>query len=160
MRERIVRGVVAYISRDDVPEYIGMESVLMIVKHNGPYKRHIALPGGKVMRGETVPHALEREIMEETNLKIDSFRYSGKIIFPDNRTRYRHITYDVDMFDCNVAEFSTMKAGSDAKEIFWLGGDYIVQPRVALPVRKIYIEKLRNQNRGAPEDFIKLDLTK
>lgn len=158
MKERTIRGVVSYISRE-VPEYEGMESVLMIVKHNGPYARHIALPGGKVEPDETDIDALRRELLEETNLELNNFRYSGRIIFPDNRPKFKHLSYDVNMFDCNVTDFSNMKAGSDAKEIFWLGGNYIIQERVALPVRKIYIEKLRNHNRGTPNDFIELDLT-
>lgn len=46
------------------------EKVLMVLRGNPPARNLWALPGGKIRPGETMAHAVEREIMEETGIKV------------------------------------------------------------------------------------------
>ncbi len=45
--------------------------ILLIKRKNPPYKGQWALPGGFVEYGESVEEAIKREVMEESNVKIE-----------------------------------------------------------------------------------------
>ncbi len=45
--------------------------ILLIKRKNAPYKGQWALPGGFVEYGESVEEAIKREVMEESNVKIE-----------------------------------------------------------------------------------------
>ena len=54
------------------------DDILVLVKQDGT----LDLPGGRVENGETIKFALQREINEETGLKVESvmqFRAMGSI---------------------------------------------------------------------------------
>lgn len=56
---------------------IHQNRVLLVQRGNAPAKGEWAIPGGKVELGETLRHAVEREIFEETGIKIRA----GEIIY-------------------------------------------------------------------------------
>lgn len=66
------------------------DNKILLVKHRKSGREYWLLPGGRVEWSETMPHALKRELLEETNLNV----HVGEIIFiseaisPDNN---RHI---------------------------------------------------------------------
>jgi 8-oxo-dGTP diphosphatase len=86
--------------------------VYLIKRKNDPFKGMWALPGGFVEYGETVEHAVEREVKEETGLHVKITNLVG--VFSDPKRDPRGHTVSV-VF---LAEPHGMpKAGSDAKDI-------------------------------------------
>lgn len=51
------------------------ESILMVQKNRGPYAGLYDLPGGSVEFSESIEHALQREIKEETNADMKGSRF-------------------------------------------------------------------------------------
>lgn len=51
------------------------ESILMVQKNRGPYTGLYDLPGGSIEFSESIEHALEREIKEETNANMKGSRF-------------------------------------------------------------------------------------
>lgn len=44
--------------------------VLLVLRANSPYKGEWAVPGGRVLSGETLQQAVEREVQEETGIVV------------------------------------------------------------------------------------------
>jgi 8-oxo-dGTP diphosphatase len=63
---------------------------LLLVRHSKQEMGYFMLPGGGVMRGETMTEALSREVEEETGLQVQAGKLLcvSETIFPD---RSRHI---------------------------------------------------------------------
>lgn len=80
----------ALIRRDD--------SVLMI-EHGKSGRRYWLLPGGGVEFGETVAAALEREMLEETNLKIKvgDLAFTSETIDPRGQRHVLHMVFWADI---------------------------------------------------------------
>lgn len=91
---------------DCIIDYKG--SIVLIERKNPPYGW--ALPGGFVDVGETVENAVRREMMEETNLKLQDLKQFHVYSDP-NRDKRMHTVAVV--FTARAAE--QPKAGDDAK---------------------------------------------
>lgn len=97
--------------------------VLLVRRKNPPAKGQWAIPGGKVHWGETLQEAAEREILEETGLRIKA----GEPVFtfdlidraPDGQIRFHYLIVDLQ------AEYvsGTIKAGDDVREVQWVSRD-------------------------------------
>ena len=106
-----VVGVGAVVIHDD--------RVLLIKRGKPPNQHQWAIPGGKVKPGETLQQAAEREIYEETGIKIRA----GKSVFTfehiehseDGRLRAHYVVTDL------LAEYVSgeIRAQSDAAEAKW-----------------------------------------
>ena len=90
------------------------DSVVLIKRKNLPFQGCFALPGGFVEENETVETACMREAKEETNLDLMNLKLIGVYSEPGRDPRGRMVTT---AFMAEVADFSIMKAGDDAKEI-------------------------------------------
>ena len=86
------------------------DRILVLVKQNGA----LDLPGGRVENGETVRSALQREINEETGLKVKIYEPVEKWSFyktPDQLIK--GITFECAYVDGNV------KLCGEHKRYFW-----------------------------------------
>ena len=91
-------------------------SILLVKRKKDPYKNQFALPGGFVNEGETIEEAIEREVYEETSLKVHPIDILGVYSDPtrDPRGHMMTVVFIVLMIR------GTPTAGDDAKEISWI----------------------------------------
>jgi len=92
------------------------DNILVLVKPNGT----LDLPGGRVENGETIKSALQREINEETGLKVEIHDPIEEWSFyktPDQLIK--GITLECDYLDGNV------KLCEEHKRYFWVAIDNI-----------------------------------
>jgi len=74
------------------------DSILLVKRAQEPGKGQWSLPGGAVELGETLTHALKREINEEVSIKIEVgglVRVLDRIVQdPQKRVRYHYVIVD------------------------------------------------------------------
>jgi ADP-ribose pyrophosphatase YjhB (NUDIX family) len=101
-----VVGVGAVIFRDG--------RLLIVKRSKDPGRGLWAVPGGKVLRGETLRSAVQREVAEETSLQVEvgDVAWVGEVIEPDH-----HLVL-ID-FHARVTG-GIPAAGDDAAELAWL----------------------------------------
>lgn len=92
-------------------------SVLLIQRKNPPHQFSWALPGGFVDPTEDLPAAAERELEEETNLKISNLRQIGAYGKPNRDPRGRVVTIAFTA-KIKIKDFEP-KAMDDAMNIGW-----------------------------------------
>jgi ADP-ribose pyrophosphatase len=94
--------------------------VLLVRRGQAPAKGQWAIPGGSVRLGETLQQAAEREILEETGIRI---RATSPVLTFDTierdengRIRFHYVIVDL------AAEYisGTLVAGDDADEARWV----------------------------------------
>jgi len=90
--------------------------VLMVRRKKGPFKDHLALPGGFVNEGETVEDAMKREAMEETALEVHPIEILGVYSDPRRDPR-KHIVTTVFV---GIIVNGEIRAGDDAASIEWI----------------------------------------
>lgn len=99
------------------------EKVLLVRRGQDPGAGRWAIPGGSVELGETLQQAAEREIWEETGIRIKAREpvLTFDVIEKDerNRVRYHYVIVDVaaDYIDGEPL------AGDDAAEARWISRD-------------------------------------
>lgn len=94
--------------------------ILLVKRKNPPAKNLWAIPGGKIKPGERMQEAAEREIFEETGLKIKA----GEPVFSfdviehdgDGNIQFHYVIVDL-MADYLSGE---LKASDDASEACWI----------------------------------------
>jgi ADP-ribose pyrophosphatase YjhB (NUDIX family) len=109
--ERPVVGVGAIV--------VSGESVALVKRAHEPLKGQWSLPGGAVEVGETLVEALEREVQEETGLRIRV----GPVVEildrvhrgADGRVEYHFVLID---YLCSVTG-GALAPGSDAADVCW-----------------------------------------
>jgi 8-oxo-dGTP diphosphatase len=106
--------------------------VLLIKRHNPPYKNMWALPGGFVDMDEDLLTAVERETYEETGLKLSGFTQLAAYGNPERDPRGRNvaIVHYVVIFEKLIP-----RAGDDAKDARWFDIDEL--PELAFDHAKI-----------------------
>jgi 8-oxo-dGTP diphosphatase len=112
--------------------------IVLIERLNIPYG--IALPGGFVDIGETVEHAIVREMKEETSLDISIESLLGVYSDPKRDKRFHAVSL---VYICK--SYGEPFAQDDAKEVFIYKKD------------EIPLEKLVFDHKKIMEDFLKIN---
>jgi ADP-ribose pyrophosphatase YjhB (NUDIX family) len=131
--------------------------VLVVRRGTEPLKGRWSIPGGLVELGETLKEAVEREVAEETGLRVES----GAVIevlnriyrdSPDGveRVRYHYVVVDT---VCRVIA-GVAGPGSDADEVRWItrGEWQDANPLNLEELTRLVIEKGWQMARTAGED--------
>lgn len=119
--------------------------ILLIQRKNPPFKNGWALPGGFVDMDETLEHAIERELQEETaliNIDLEQLHAFSK---PGRDPRGHTITI---VFWGILNHKQEAKAGDDAGKVEWFNFDNL--PQLAFDhdeVIKNAIQKLHYTNK-------------
>lgn len=134
----------------------GNISVLLVKRKFEPFKDAWALPGGFVLEDESLEEAVERELAEETGVKINYLEqlYTFGGIGRDPRGRVVSIAY----FGLVKPNAFKLTASTDAKEANWFNIEKL--PDLAFDHRKmlnIAIERLRGKITYEPIGFELLD---
>jgi 8-oxo-dGTP diphosphatase len=111
--DRPIVGVGAVVLRN--------RQVLLVRRASDPLRGQWSLPGGMLELGETLKKAAEREVLEETGLRVrvDEVLDVFDSIVPDaeGRTQFHYVLID---FLCHSSSGET-RAGSDVSEVAWAG---------------------------------------
>lgn len=117
------------------------ERVLLVRRGQPPSEDLWAIPGGSVEIGETLQEAAEREIFEETGIKIRAGEpvFTFDVIERDRTGKIRFHYVIVDL----VADYTSgdPNAGDDAAEARWVTAQQINVLRVSAPTLKLLKEK-------------------
>ncbi|WP_022665716.1 NUDIX hydrolase [Desulfospira joergensenii] len=101
------------------------DRILLVQRGNPPAKGVWAIPGGSVELGETLKQAVQREILEETGIRIRAGEpvYSFESIERDRDGKIRYHYYIVDF----EAEYlgGEIRAGDDAEKAEWVSADQL-----------------------------------
>ncbi|MPY78562.1 MAG: NUDIX domain-containing protein [Actinophytocola sp.] len=87
--------------------------LLLIQRGHEPAAGKWSLPGGRVLRGESLTDAVTRELREETGLTVEPRSLAGIV------TRGR---YEIHDYFCTVVT-GALLAGDDAADARWVDGD-------------------------------------
>jgi len=110
------------------------DKILLVKRKNEPAAGQWAIPGGKVKWGETLKSAAEREIYEETRVRI---RAGEPVYTLEYIGEPHYIIIDL------VAEYvsGVPTAGDDAQEARWIGRDDLKSLDITDSTRKLLKEK-------------------
>ncbi len=128
-------------------------SILLIKRKYAPFKGKWAIPGGFVKEKESLEFAVERELKEETGVKIDYLEQLYTFGKPNRDPRNR--TISVAYFGIvNAGKFQKLQANTDAVDAEWFPIKNL--PILAFDHRQILtmaIERLRNKMTYEPIGF-------
>ncbi len=132
-------------------------SVLLIKRKYDPFKSAWAIPGGFVLNGESLEDAVERELQEETGVKINYLEQLYSFGKPDRDPRQQVLS--VAYFGLvKSSEFQKLKASTDAEDAEWFTIKKL--PKLAFDHKEILktaIERLRGKITYQPIGFELLD---
>ena len=113
------------------------DRVLLVRRGKAPAMGQWAIPGGSVRLGETLQAAAEREIREETGIRIVAGKpiYTFDVVDRDaeNRIRYHYVIIDFE----GTYQGGALRAGDDALEARWVAADELKGLAVSRPTRQL-----------------------
>ncbi len=115
--------------------------VLLVRRGQPPAEGLWAIPGGSVLLGETLQQAAEREILEETGIRITAGEpvLTFDVVQRDanGRVRFHYVIVDLDA----RYDGGRPRAGDDALEARWISQDRIGHLPVSATTRKLLRER-------------------
>jgi ADP-ribose pyrophosphatase len=120
------------------------ENKVLLVKRSQPPGQGLwAIPGGRVELGETLQQAAEREIMEETGLKIRAGdpQYTFEVIEPDDVGRIRFHYVIVDLMAAYLG--GEINPSDDVSEARWVTPEEFEGLPVSQITRKVLTNVIR-----------------
>jgi 8-oxo-dGTP diphosphatase len=110
--------------------------LLLIQRGQEPSRGLWSLPGGRVEAGETTEQAVEREVLEETGLRVRAGALVGRVSIPGDG-----VVYDVLDLSCTLTDTEARPvAGDDAADVVF--ADAVTLAR--LPCTPLLLETLRD----------------
>ncbi len=117
------------------------DAVLLVRRANAPARGLWAIPGGSVRLGETLQTAAEREIMEETGVRIRArdpvFVFDTIQHDADGQVQYHYVIVDL------AAEYLSgdPRAGDDAADARWVSEGELAQLHVNPATRRLLSQR-------------------
>jgi 8-oxo-dGTP diphosphatase len=109
--------------------------LLLIQRGHAPHAGLWSLPGGRVEPGETTDAAVEREVLEETGLRVRAGAPVGRVQIPAGE-----VVYDVVDLACSLVDpLERPVAGDDAAAVVFADASAIDR----LPCTPLLVETLR-----------------
>ena len=110
------------------------ERVLLVKRKNAPSAGQWAIPGGRVKWGETLKAAAEREVLEETGVRIEA----GKTVYVfEYIDLYHYIIIDLDAVYISGEPFAT----DDALDARWVSAGELATLNVTPSTLQLLKEK-------------------
>ncbi len=134
----------------------GNISILLIKRKYEPFKGKWAIPGGFVLNNESLEEAVQRELQEETGMKINYLEQLYTFGEPSRDPRGRVVS--VAYFGLVRPNTFKIFASTDAEEVAWFNIDKL--PQLAFDhknILKIAIERLQGKITYEPIGFELLD---
>jgi len=123
----------------------GKKRLLLTYRRNDPASGMLDLPGGFVDKNERAEDALVREIKEELNLDIDSFKFYGT--FPNEYLFGGIVYFTLDIvFVCNVSDLSKLRPADDVTSCVFISPKLINLHEVGLNSAKNIIQAYLSSN--------------
>jgi len=122
------------------------EEVLLVQRGKAPNKGQWSIPGGKQRLGETVIQAVQRELDEETGVKVEQLALLDVVDFivPDNQGK---ILYHYTLVDFQGQWLSgECRSGDDADAVKWFKLKELYSLSLQEITRKIIIKAVENLN--------------
>lgn len=131
-------------------------SILLVKRKYEPFKSAWALPGGFVKKDESLEEAVERELVEETGVKINYLEqlYSFGAVDRDPRERVVSVAY----YGLVKPDVFELHAATDAEDVKWF--NLKSQPKLAFDHKDIIeaaLKRLRAKITYEPVGFELLD---
>jgi 8-oxo-dGTP diphosphatase len=109
--------------------------LLLIQRGREPSRGLWSLPGGRVEAGETAEQAVQREVLEETGLRVRAGAPVGRVPIAGDG-----VVYDVLDFSCTLTEPDARPvAGDDAADVVFADAATLAR----LPCTPLLLETLR-----------------
>ena len=114
--------------------------ILLVKRAANPGKGLWGLPGGFIERGETPEMGAQRELLEETNLQGSVSNFLGTC------SHFNTVFGDILLMgmEVQVEDWSTLKAGDDAKEAILFPFDEL--PKLAFPCHEKIVNMYRKKS--------------
>ena len=122
------------------------EEVLLVQRGKAPNKGQWSIPGGKQRLGETVIQAVQRELDEETGVKVEQLALLDVVDFivPDNQGK---ILYHYTLVDFQGQWLSgECRSGDDADTVKWFKLKELYSLSLQEITRKIIFKAVENLN--------------
>lgn len=122
---------------------IHQNKVLLVLRNQAPAKDMWAIPGGSVDLGESLQAAAEREVLEETGLRVRA----GEVVYTfeaiqrdaEGRVQYHYVILDLLAEPLDAGQ--PLRAADDVRDAAWFTLAEVEQP--GRPVSKTTLALLR-----------------
>ena len=113
------------------------DHVLLVRRGKAPSRGQWAIPGGSVTLGESLQEAAEREIFEETGIRITAGKpaYVFDVVDRDDdgKIRYHYVIVDLDA----TYRGGELSPGDDALQARWVAARELAGLDVSRPTREL-----------------------